>query len=214
MERGPGLILALDVLDRKEALEIVDATRDYIRAVKVGYPLVLSTGLDIISKIKEKDLCVIADFKVADVPHVSREICRLATDAGADYVIIQGVMGRDVMKSCSEVADIIVVADMSHLGALDYLTHHNQDIARASIDLAKGIVAPATRPQIIKSLKDIVGELTIISPGVKAQGAKVGAAIEAGADFEIIGRAIYQSKDPRKEAMSINKSIEAVKKNE
>jgi len=38
--------------------------------------------------------------------------------------------------------------------------------------------------------------MLIISPGVGAQGAPFGSAIRAGADYEIVGRAIYASQDP------------------
>jgi orotidine-5'-phosphate decarboxylase len=198
-----GIILALDVTDRAKAIEVVKKTVDYIDAVKVGYPLILSVGLDIVSELKELGKPIIADFKVADVPHVSQEICRIATEAGADYVIAQGFLGEDVLRACSEVADIFVVCDMSHPGALDFLSAHGEDIARRVKDYAAGIVAPATRPQTIKALRKIVGSKTIISPGVKAQGAEVGSAIKAGADFEIIGRAIYNNADPGLEAREI-----------
>jgi orotidine-5'-phosphate decarboxylase len=201
--RRSGIILALDVKDGKKAEEIVQETADYIDAVKVGYPLVLSAGIEVISRLRRFRKPIIADLKVADVPHVSMEICQLAADAGADYVIVQGFVGKEVIKSCSQVADIFVVSDMSHPGALDFITLHGADIASISKKYAKGIVAPATRPQIIKTLRRIVGNLIIISPGVKAQGAKVGTAIAAGADFEIIGRAIYNSDKPGLEAKKI-----------
>jgi orotidine-5'-phosphate decarboxylase len=206
------VILALDVLERKKALEIVKKTADYIDAVKVGYPLVLSTGIDVIKDLGEFSKPIIADFKVADVPHVSQEICRIAKGAGADYVIVQGIMGPDVVRACSSEADIIIVCDMSHPGALDFISQHNREIARIAKEHATGIVAPATRPQTIKTLREIVGNLTIISPGVKVQGASVGSAIKAGADFEIIGRAIYNSADPHKEAEQIFNQIKEVEK--
>lgn len=188
---------------RARAVEIVEETADYIDAVKVGYPLILTAGLDIIPELKESGKPIIADFKVADVPHVSSEICRIATEAGADYVIVQGFLGRDVVEACSKAAEIFVVCDMSHPGAQDYISPHNREITRLAKEYAAGIVAPATRPQTIKMVREIVGDLIIISPGVKAQGAEVGSATAAGADFEIVGRAIYNSADPRLEARRI-----------
>jgi orotidine-5'-phosphate decarboxylase len=204
------VILALDVNGAKRAVEVASKTAEYIDAIKVGYPLILSAGLGIISDMKRFSLPIIADFKVADVPHVSAEICRLATKAGADFVIVQGVMGGDVVEACSKVARLFVVSDMSHPGALNYISGHNKEIAGLAKRFAEGIVAPATRPQTIKTLRSIVGDLIIISPGVKAQGAKVGSAIYAGADFEIIGRAIYSSPDPALAAEQIKNQIERV----
>lgn len=210
--KDTGIILALDVLDKAKAIEIVKETAEYIDAVKVGYPLVLSTGIGVVSELKELGKPVITDFKVADVPHISSEICRIATNAGSDYVIVQGFLGEDVIKTCSEVANIFVVCEMSHPGALDFMAERAEDITRLAKLYAKGIVAPATRPQTIKKLRAIAGNLTIISPGVKAQGAEVGDAIKAGADFEIIGRAIYNSSDPRLEAEKIYRQLRSGEK--
>ncbi len=153
---------------------------------------------------------MIADLKVADVPHISTEICRIATQAGADYVIVQGFLGEDVIESCSRAADIFVVCDMSHPGALDFITPNIEKIAEKAKKYASGIVGPATRPESIKTLKRITGELPLISPGVKAQGAEVGDAIRAGADFEIVGRAIYMSRDPADEAERIYKKLKEI----
>jgi len=204
------VILALDVNGTERAVEVAGQTAEFIDAIKIGYPLVLSAGLGVITELKQFGLPIIADFKVADVPHVSAEICRLATEAGADFVIVQGIMGRDVVEACSKEASLFVVSDMSHPGALDYISGHNREIASHAAGFAEGIVAPATRPQTIKTLRSIIGDLVVISPGVKAQGAAVGSAISAGADFEIIGRAIYQSPDPSGAAEQIMDEINRV----
>ena len=45
-------------------------------------------------------------------------------------------------------------------------------------------------------IRKIAVDLTIIPPGVGAQGGSAGDAIRAGADYVIAGRSIYQSDDP------------------
>ncbi len=50
-------------------------------------------------------------------------------------------------------------------------------------------------------------ETYIISPGVRAQGAEPGDAITSGADYEIVGRAIYQSENPKDSAEQIYREI-------
>ena len=97
------LIIALDVTDRKEALDIVAKLGPVVDAVKVNYPLVLSCGLGIIGEIK-KYAPVIADFKVADIPNTNRLICEQTFKAGADAIICQGFTGRDSVEACVEVA--------------------------------------------------------------------------------------------------------------
>ena len=42
------MILALDVTDREEALKIAEEVWEFVDAIKVGYPLILAAGLEII----------------------------------------------------------------------------------------------------------------------------------------------------------------------
>lgn len=200
MRKENRLILALDVKSRAKALEICRETEEFVDAIKVGYPLVLAAGLGFMGKLKKFKKPLIADFKVADIPFISVEICELAVESGADYVIVHGFAGEDVIKACSKIVDIFVVAEMTHPGSKDFISKEAEKIAKMAKKHAYGIVAPATRPERIKKLRKIAGDLVIISPGVKAQGAEVGSAIKAGADFEIIGRKIYDSKDPKEAA--------------
>jgi len=69
-------------------------------------------------------------------------------------------------------------------------------------------VAPATRPERIKQILAMVSGLSIISPGVGAQGGSAADAIRAGADYVIAGRTIYNSKNPGIDAEKIAKEIE------
>src|SRR6267143_992477 len=52
------------------------------------------------------------------------------------------------------------------------------------------------RPDRIGALRGIVGARLILAPGVGAQGGKASDAIAAGADAVIVGRTIYEAKDP------------------
>lgn len=210
MKNENRIILALDVESEEEALEICDVTKDYVDAFKVGYPLVLNAGIEIIEGLKAFEKPIIADFKIADIPSVSETICRTAVDNGADYVIIQGFVGEEVIKDCSKWAKIFVVCEMSHEGAKDFMEDQAEAIAEIAVKYAYGIVAPATRPERITKLREVVGDMVIISPGIKVQGASVGDAIKAGADYEIIGRGIYQAKDPGKAARVYSKILKKV----
>jgi orotidine-5'-phosphate decarboxylase len=59
----------------------------------------------------------------------------------------------------------------------------------------------------VKALRSIVGSRLILAPGVGAQGGKASEAIAAGADAVIVGRAIYEAKDPAKAAREITNEI-------
>jgi len=216
MEKNTRLILALDVLDSDEAIRISEAVTGHVDAIKVGYPLVLASGLQIIGKLAEY-ASIIADFKVADIPNTNRLICEQVFDAGADAVIVQGFTGHDSLEICVDLArernkDIFVVTEMSHPGALDLMQDAGEKIARMAADQkASGVVAPATRPERVKEIRKIIGnELAIISPGVGAQGGSAADTIMAGTDWVIVGRSIYQSDDPAKAAEDIVNEIKKV----
>ena len=122
IRRKTQLILALDVADGDNAINITRETSDYVDAVKIGYPLVLGSGLKIVTSIQEF-APVIADFKVADIPNTDRLICSQAFEAGASAVIVHGFTGRDSVLECVRTAreykgDIFVVTEMSHPGAV------------------------------------------------------------------------------------------------
>jgi len=213
MQKNTRLILALDVMGKKEAISISEGAAEHVDAIKVGYPLVLGAGLKIIKNIS-KFAPVIADFKVADIPATNKLICSQAFEAGAEAVIVHGFTGSDSLSECVKTAreyngEIFVVTEMSHPGALEFMAPKALELARLAVECrAQGVVAPATRPERIKQIRGIVGDLTIISPGVGAQGAKACEAIKAGADYVIVGRSIYESKKPKEEAEKITKEIE------
>ncbi len=208
LRRENGIVLALDLEDKGRALSIAEEVIDHVDAFKLGYPLILSTGIGIIGEMKKYGKPVIADLKVADIPVISSKICELAGDS--DYVIVHGFVGEDVVTECSKVARIFVVAEMSHPGATEYLGGVSNELAEMATKYAEGIIAPATRPERIREMRSIVGDLLILSPGVKAQGANVGDAIKAGADYEIIGRGISEAPDPKGVAEGYSRTIKAI----
>ena len=201
------LILALDVTDPERAMGIAKEAAPHLAFVKVNYPLVLSAGLDVVTEIS-KSVPVICDFKVADIPNTNRLIAEAAYGAGAQGLIVHGFTGTESVSACksSEDKDLFVVITMSHPGGGEFF-----DIDKFSTIAkqagATGVVAPATRPEDITEVREKVGNLKIISPGVGAQGGSAKDAIDAGADYIIVGRSIYQSENPAEVAYQYSQSI-------
>lgn len=194
------VVLALDDLTGDRAVEVASGLAHGLDAVKVGYPLVLTEGLGVVSRLS-KVTPVICDFKVADIPAVSAMIVSRAVDAGAAGVIVHGFVGHDSVARAAEAAgdaDVFVVTEMSHPGALDYLQDRAEEMAAMARDAgATGIIAPATRPERVTALRSIIGpDMLILSPGVGTQGGSAGATVRAGASAVIVGRSLYRAEDP------------------
>ncbi len=208
------IILAMDIMDISQAIEVTKKVAPYIDTIKIGYPLALSAGLGCFSKFKENfDFKIIADFKVADIPSTNEMICEATLDAGADAVIVHGFVGSDSVSACQKVAEekgkeIFVLTEMSHPGAETFLQSVADDIARMGVDLGiKNYVAPSTRLDRLSEIRNIVGKDSfIISPGVGTQGGDPAQTLQY-ADAIIVGRSIYMAKDPENAAANIIKSI-------
>ncbi|HQN31434.1 MAG TPA: orotidine-5'-phosphate decarboxylase [Methanothrix soehngenii] len=212
MKKETRLILALDVTNGERALSLAAKICPYFDAIKIGYPLILAAGLGVVKEIASI-APVIADLKVADIPNTNRLICQAAFGAGASGVIAQAFPGKDSLMACAEVAaengaDLYVVTEMSHPGAEMFMAPQAERMARLAAEVgAAGVVAPATRPERIRLIRSIIGERIIISPGVGAQGGSAGAALQAGADYIIVGRSIYGAEDPEEAAERLLASI-------
>jgi len=198
----PELILALDVTEKKKALEIARTCAPHLDAIKVGYPLVLSAGLSIAGDLEKTGLPLIADFKVADIPNTNQLICDQVFAAGFSGIICHGFTGMDSVKACVASAhahrgECYVVAEMSHPGGKEFFSGGTaeQIAGNAVIAGADGIIAPATRPDRVKVLRGFVGDKKILSPGIGAQGGDADAVADL-VDGIIVGRSIYEAPDP------------------
>ena len=214
IEKKRGIVIALDVTDVDSAVELArqlcGLEGNFV--FKIGRPLEMQRGYKVISEVKKVSrIPVVYDGKIADIPYISSRIAQIAYEAGADAVIVHGFVGRDVIESVLELnrGDVIVVMSMTHPGASQYINPITKQLVETVNTLGvDGVVLPATKPEIIASVAPVLREnIYIMSPGIKVQGAKVGDAIRAGADYEITGRAIYGASDPKKAAEELYKEI-------
>lgn len=198
------LILALDVMSENDAIKICDSIKDYINTIKIGYPLALAEGLEIINKLKDKfGFQVICDFKVADIDATNSKICDETFKAGADAIICHGFVGSDSVQACLNMAnkhkkELFLLTEMSHPGAKMFLQKNADAIAEMGVEMGiKNYVAPATRLDRLSDIRNIVGDdAYIISPGVGKQGGDGKKTLEIS-DAIIVGRSIYEADNPQ-----------------
>lgn len=218
LERRTGLVFALDLLDKERSFEMIDKIKNYVDAIKINYPFTLSCGMDAVKEIKEKfETQIIADFKIADVSVTNKKILNLCKSNGADAVLVHGFIGPENLIECKKFS-----GDEMSLFVVTELTNEDpffdRDTAIQMANMAKsigvcGVQAPATKLELVKKIREeLEDQMQMICCGVGAQGGVPGSAISAGANFEIVGRAIYQSENPAQAAKKISrKTREAIK---
>lgn len=225
-KRGLVLVIALDPPfgPKGEYTEdfIVKETCNTTSGYKIGLPLILKCGLRVIDEVKS--ICkskVIVDLKLADIGDIHVYVVEKLAKYEADAVIAHGFVGiRDSIDKLTYTAnkhgiEIILVTSMSHKGSEEFIDKHFEELVNIALDLkVHGIIVPATKPDMIRRARSIVGtSMRIYSPGIGVQGAEVGSALCAGADYEIIGRYITRSLEPGKVAKeAVNKQMESLKR--
>ncbi len=213
------VILSLDAKDRKtvlryarkiaqmrsvpdgEQVSALEKLSKSLFAIKIGLLNIVDSGLPIVREVKAiTGMEVICDLKLADIPYIAGEVAKKAADAGADYLVVQGFVGKKTLDQIVDAVQnmkVIVVSEMTHNDG--GFTQKNLDafalMAKASHVF--GIIGPGNRPERLKRIKEIVGdEVKVIAAGVSVQqGGEETAAIDAGADLLIKGRSIMEQLD-------------------
>jgi len=210
------LILALDITNLRKAIDIAVSCAPYLDAIKIGLPTVVYCGLKIIKRLKTLvDLPIIADFKIADICYIAKKNVQAAFKAGADAITVWGFVGPTTIEMCLEEAnrerDVIILTELTHSDAKFFMQPVAENIVRMAKELeVSGIQAPGTRPQRIRKFREIVGkDMLILACGIGVQGGEYGTALMAGADFEIVGRAIYMEPNPSQAAQRISNMLKA-----
>lgn len=199
-----GIIFAADLPSSEDNFRILDEIHENIDVIKLSGFLALKESVSCIRKFKERyNKPIFADFKVADVPHTNEKIIELVKDQGGDAVMVHGIIGPDGIDSCIRAADgklgIIMQIELTNPGGLVFTSPIATDLAKMAANSAVyGVQAPGNRPDKISKIREIVGpEKTIVCCGVGYQGGSYQSVLNAGGNYPIIGRAIYESDKPR-----------------
>lgn len=178
------VIVALDT-SAARALALARELKDAVAAFKVGWELILERGAEIVGELARLG-SVIADLKVADVPHVAERVIARLVDRGACCVIVHGFLHPSVPRD----GRVYVLAKMTVPTQYDAVWER----LLSEIDGVRGFALPGNQPEVIARARQRLGcRFRLISPGIGPQGGAPGSAIKAGADFEIVGRYILES---------------------
>ena len=209
------LIVALDNAF-SELGEAIEAARQYAVGVKIGLIPLLKQGPLAVKNFCAKygdELYLLCDLKLADIPYVVMKELEAIRSLGFDGAILHLVQGGvDEVARLPERPDLFGVAAMSHPQSRIIDEKFDELVKEAAEAGIEGLIVPATKPSFITRARKKTSRLTLLSPGIGAQGAEPGSAITAGADFEIVGRAVTQAANPEAACRRIRDAINAALK--
>jgi orotidine-5'-phosphate decarboxylase len=215
------VLLALDFPDLDRAKSMAVRMAHHVAGFKVGLELILAEGTHSIGEVGSVGLPVFADVKLHDIPNTVAGASKALARWGARWVTVHGTGGGEMIEAAVDgfgAADgVLVVTVLTSLDDLTLVATGVSDdvggqVARitslASRSGAGGVVCP---PNEVGTAKATARELTVVAPGIRGLGSHHDqrlvttpkAALEAGADYLVVGRAVTASPDPVAALMSL-----------
>lgn len=223
------VLIALDSPDLEAAEHLARGLAPHVGGFKVGLELMMSEGVEAVSRISALGLPVFADAKLHDIPNtVERAAANLAR-AGARWITAHAAGGPAMLEGAvrgaqrgREGTGILAItvltslsaADLAAVGLGESLGRQVARTARLARDAgAEGVVCG------VKELGDVAqvaSDLMRVTPGIRPPGAehddqaRVATPLEAlqrGSNLLVIGRPITAASDPVAAAAAIAHSI-------
>ncbi|MGH6894064.1 MAG: orotidine-5'-phosphate decarboxylase [Dongiaceae bacterium] len=237
MARG-GILVALDTTDLAVARGWARATRGAAAGVKLGLEFFNARGPDGVAEIAELGAPVFLDLKFHDIPNTVAGSIRAVAPLKPMILNLHAAGGATMMRAALDAAGdsaarlgtqppkLIAVTVLTSLGDQD-LAEIGQpagalDQVRRLAALTKncGLDGVVCSPREIAILRRDLGEdFLLVIPGVRPSWAAAGdqkrvmeprQAVEAGADYLVIGRPITGAADPGDAARRIAAEISGV----
>ncbi len=212
------LIVALDVPDENAALRLVEELADAVRFYKIGLQLFTRCGPRVVEAVKGTGAKVFLDLKYHDIPNTVRHGVESACGLGVHMLTVHlsggrsmceaAVVGRGISKTL--LLGVTVLTSLTN-DALSEVGFRGsiQDEVLLLAELAKnvGITGLVASPHELALLRNRYGSLfkTVI-PGIRPAWSESGdqkrimtprQAVDAGADYLVIGRPITASSNPK-----------------
>ena len=219
------LIVALDVPNVVQGLDLVARIGDAVSFYKIGLGMLTGGGLALANELKqEQGKRVFLDMKLFDIGATVEAAVRGLAQYDLDFLTVHGdpqVVGAAAEGRRGHATQILAVTVLTSLDRADLDANlikpgdlreiTLERAARALEAGADGVIASPQEAALIRALPQAAGKL-IVTPGVRPAGADAGdqkriatpaQAIGDGADQIVVGRPIWQAKDPRAAAQAI-----------
>ena len=218
------LCIALDVDDLVEAVRLGKTLSPWFGAAKVGLELFTAAGTDAIGTLVGLGYDVFLDLKMYDIPTTVNKASRVLGALGVTYATYHAQGGPDVLKAGADG----LRQGASNAGlpepvplAITVLTsdaHAPEHIIpkRVMVAAEAGMGGLVCGVNDVKEASHYAPRLVKVTPGIRPEGADAHdqvnvatpkAALEAGSDLLVIGRAVTLADDKEAAASSIVESM-------
>lgn len=225
------IIAALDVPTAEKALALAREAAPAVGAFKIGSELFTAAGPDIVRRVRETGAAVFLDLKFHDIPNtvaravasaVQLDVQMLTIHASGGKAMIQAAekSALDTAQSAGRAAPLVLGVtiltsfDANELSEVGFHLDVGRQVERlAGLAVQAGLRGLVCSPLEIADLRQIIPrEIQLVTPGIRAATDAPGdqkrtltarEAMDAGANWLVIGRPIYAAKNPRAAAEEI-----------
>ena len=221
------LIVALDAPSVKAAEAMAARLGDSVWFYKIGYQLAFAGGLSLAAELIAAGKQVFLDLKLHDIGNTVTKGVESIARLGATFVTVHAY--PQTMKAAVEgkrgstlrilAVTVLTSYDDADLAAAGYEMNVNElAAARAAQARDIGVDGLVCSAEEAATLRSIAGaRMVLVTPGIRPAGSAAGdqkrimtpaRAIEAGADFLVVGRPVLEAGDPKAAADAIVAEIE------
>jgi orotidine-5'-phosphate decarboxylase len=218
------IIVALDVPARRQALELVEKLWEQISFFKIGLQLYTAEGPEIVRSLIATGAKVFFDVKLHDIPNSVGRAVEAASKLSVQMLSIHLSGGSDMIRTAVAArATQMSILGVTVLTSLDEealreiaITDKTEDhvVRLARLGVQNGIDGIVASPREIRPLREEFGNrIKIVVPGVRPTWSETSdqkrtmtprEAIDAGADYLVIGRPITAHQNPREAVEKIS----------
>lgn len=224
------IIVALDLPSSEEALQLVDRVGDAIAWYKVGSPLFTRSGPPLLRELRERGKRIFLDLKFHDIPSTVEHAVSAAAEQGVDLLTVHASGGAEMMQAARRAAGddgprVLGVTILTSFTAASVeevwdkrLRSVRDEVERlAGLAASAGLHGVVCSPLEAETMKRRHGAgFLVVTPGIRPSGDALGdqartatpaQAAQAGSDFLVIGRPVWQAPDPRAVIAGIEREI-------
>jgi orotidine-5'-phosphate decarboxylase len=225
------IIAALDVPTAEQALNLAKQIAHAVGAFKIGSELFTAAGPDIVKKIRALGASVFLDLKFHDIPNTVAKAVAAAVRLDVQMLTIHTIGGSEMMNAAEESAQqtanqaglnaplvlgvtVLTSSDNHTLAEIGCDQNVGAQVERlANLAVKAGLRGLVCSPLEIADLRQFLPSHTqLVTPGIRTGAEKSDdqkrtltprEAIDAGANWLVIGRPIYAAENPREAAEKI-----------